>query len=169
MTEHFILRQLFIILTTNYPHFQKNKPTIKNPLLCCIIQGCHTLCQPSPADKLGVQETCSSRLTVCLRNFHPLTSSGPSSLLQGLSLFSLGQTLPSWSFICLFPPHLSFTRPLLTVLLCCTQLLCPWADQLFSLLCDLGRFFNLSEPVSPLVLFFFFLLTEHLGMCWVLC
>lgn len=115
-------------------------------------------------------ETCSSRLTVCLRNFHPLTSSGPSHPAPRACLCSLlvRHSLPGASSAFFHPTFhspapcplscsvtLSFSLPLgrSAVFLCCVTL---------------SKFFNLSEPVSPLVFFFFFYLLSILvcaGCC----
>ena len=144
--------------------FKRIKPTIKNPFLCWFVQGCHT--QPSLPDKLqefrNVFFTADS-LSQKLPSPHFLWPL--SSCSQGLSLFSLGQTLPSWSFICLFPPHLSFTRPwwMAPCPLSCSVTLSfslPLGRSAVFLCCvTLSKFFNLSEPVSPLVFFFFNLLS----------
>lgn len=125
--------------------FKRIKPTIKNPLSCAVSSRAVTpSCQPSLPDKLQEFRNLfftADSLSQKLPSPHFLWPL--SSCSQGLSLFSLGQTLPSWSFICLFPPHLSFTRPLPTVLLCYTQLLLALGQiSCFPLLCDLEQIFK---------------------------
>lgn len=136
----------------------------------------HPPASPACLINFRSSETCSSRLTVCRRNSHPLTSPGPSHPAPG-PLFCLDQTLPSRSFVRLFPLHLSLTRPWRMApcpLPCFATLSFPLPlgrPAVFLCCVTLSKFLSLSEPVSPLVkiYIYFFLLTEHLSMCWVLC
>lgn len=107
---HFILRKLFIILTTNHLHFPREETDSGEPfpVLCCPGGLSHPPAYPPCLISFRSSETCSSRLMVCLGNFHLLTSSGLSSLLP-VPVFFL-----SWSDTPFLGLHLSFPTFLVT-------------------------------------------------------
>ena len=93
--------------------------------------------------------------------------------LHGAAAHPGVETLPSWSFICLFPLHLSFTCPwwMAPCPLSCFVTLSfslPLGRLAVFFCCvTLSKFLNLSEPVSPLVNFFYLLSTLVCAGCCV--
>lgn len=145
LTEHFILRMLFIILTTNYLHFLREANCLRQTLSCAALSWAVTPSHQPCLTSFRSLETCSSQLRSCLRNFHLLTTSSPSpASSRCLALFSLGPALPPWGFICLSPLFLSPSShhrpwPLPTVTLYTQLLLVPSQACCFPSLCDLGQ------------------------------
>lgn len=161
---------LFIILTTNDPHFSRETNCLWQTLSCAALSWAVTpSCQPCPISFRSL-ETCSSQLSVCLRNSHLLPPSGPSpcawlcSLLVRHFLPGASSALPPSS--CHLPvptAHgpcpLSLSTPSFS--------LSPGRPAVSFHCVTLGKFLNLSRPVFSLVKCIFSL-TEQLFVCWAL-
>lgn len=149
---------LFIILTTNDCHFSREANRLWQTLSrVALSQTVVPSSQPCPISFRSL-ETCSSQLTVCLKNSHLPPSLWPLSSQLPMPRFALSWSGTSSRGLYLsFPPHLvTFQSPLPMAPDHCHSLhpsffLSPGRPAVSLHCVTLGRFLNLSGPVFSLV------------------